>query len=97
MKREDADFITHGSFASRLPTDATTKQKDGDASSPTPVWLDCDPGHDDAMAIILAGYNDTINLLGISAVAGNQLVEKTTLNAAKVLTVAGIHNVSEGG
>lgn len=39
-----------------------------------PVWMDCDPGHDDAMAIMLAGYSPAIKLLGISCVASNQTV-----------------------
>jgi inosine-uridine nucleoside N-ribohydrolase len=47
-----------------------------------PVWLDCDPGHDDVMAIIMACFNPGLNLLGISTVAGNQSVEKTFQNAA---------------
>lgn len=55
-----------------------------------PVWLDCDPGHDDACAIILAGYSPRLRLLGISTVAGNTCVENTTTNAAKVLIAAGL-------
>eukprot|EP01132_Coremiostelium_polycephalum_P000962 gene962-1225_t len=51
------------------------------------VWLDCDPGHDDAFAIMLAAHNPNINLLGISTVAGNQTVEKTTNNALRVLEI----------
>eukprot|EP01104_Vermistella_antarctica_P013966 TRINITY_DN431_c0_g1_i3.p1 TRINITY_DN431_c0_g1~~TRINITY_DN431_c0_g1_i3.p1 ORF type:complete len:247 (+),score=24.58 TRINITY_DN431_c0_g1_i3:125-865(+) len=57
------------------------------------VWLDCDPGHDDAFAIILAGYSDSLCLLGISTVGGNQTVEKTTKNCLKVLAVSGLTDV----
>jgi purine nucleosidase len=55
------------------------------------VILDCDPGHDDAMAILLAHGNPEIDLLAITTVAGNQTVDKTSLNARRVCTVAGIH------
>jgi len=48
------------------------------------IILDCDPGHDDAIAILLAGSNPNINLLGISVVAGNQTIEKTAQNALNV-------------
>ncbi|CAL5224804.1 g7549 [Coccomyxa viridis] len=57
------------------------------------VWLDCDPGHDDALAIILAGYDSRLRLLGVSTVAGNQTVEKVTLNALGLLTAAGLHSI----
>ncbi|GBG93070.1 hypothetical protein CBR_g58653 [Chara braunii] len=53
------------------------------------VWLDCDPGHDDAIAIILAAHSDNIDLLGISTVYGNEEVSKVTLNALKVLRTCG--------
>jgi inosine-uridine nucleoside N-ribohydrolase len=59
----------------------------------TPVVLDCDPGHDDAMAILLAAASPAIDLVGITTVAGNQTLEKTTLNARRVCTVAGIQGV----
>ncbi len=49
------------------------------------VIMDCDPGHDDAIAIMLALASDNIDLLGITTVGGNQTVEKTTKNACKVL------------
>lgn len=58
-----------------------------------PVWLDCDPGHDDALAIILAGYSPAVKLLGISTVAGNQTLDKVTRNALDILDVSGLNNV----
>ena len=56
----------------------------------TSCWLDCDPGHDDAMAIILACYNKKVDLIGISTTAGNQGVEKTTKNALNALNIIGL-------
>ena len=55
------------------------------------IVLDCDPGHDDAVAILLAGKNPNLNLLGISVVAGNQTIEKTARNALNVATFLGIN------
>jgi purine nucleosidase len=60
---------------------------------PRKVILDCDPGHDDAMAILLARGNPEIELVGITTVAGNHTIDKVTLNARRVCTVAGIDNV----
>jgi inosine/uridine nucleosidase len=60
---------------------------------PRKIILDCDPGHDDAMAILLAAGSPEIELLGITTVAGNQTLEKTTLNARRVCSVAGITDV----
>jgi purine nucleosidase/pyrimidine-specific ribonucleoside hydrolase len=55
----------------------------------TPILLDCDPGHDDAIAILLALGSDELELRGVSTVAGNQTLEKTTVNAIRVLELAG--------
>ena len=55
----------------------------------TPVLLDCDPGHDDAIAMLLALGSDELELRGITTVAGNQTLEKTTANAIRVLELAG--------
>jgi inosine-uridine nucleoside N-ribohydrolase len=60
---------------------------------PHKIILDCDPGHDDAIAILLAAHHPDIELMAITTVAGNQSVEKTTLNALKVCTLANIRNV----
>jgi inosine/uridine nucleosidase len=57
------------------------------------IILDCDPGHDDAMAILLAHGNPEIELLAITTVAGNQTLDKTSLNARRVCTVAGVRDV----
>jgi inosine-uridine nucleoside N-ribohydrolase len=57
------------------------------------IWLNCDPGHDDAVAILLAGQNQTIELLGISTEAGNQTVEKTTQNALRMLYACGLSHI----
>ena len=58
-----------------------------------PIILDCDPGHDDAMAILLARGCPDIDLRAITTVAGNQTLEKTTLNARRVCSVARIDDV----
>ncbi|KAI0776212.1 nucleoside hydrolase [Trametes elegans] len=49
------------------------------------IWLDCDPGHDDATAILLALHCPNIRLLGISTVHGNASAENTNNNAARCL------------
>lgn len=58
-----------------------------------PVILDCDPGHDDAFAILLACASPELEVLAITTVAGNQTLPRTTLNALKLATVAGIRGV----
>jgi inosine-uridine nucleoside N-ribohydrolase len=54
-----------------------------------PVVVDCDPGQDDAIALLLALASRELELLGVTTVAGNQTLEKTTANALKVLELAG--------
>jgi pyrimidine-specific ribonucleoside hydrolase len=53
------------------------------------IWLDCDPGHDDMMAILLACNHPKIHLLGISSTAGNKPLDLTTTNALKTLYMIG--------
>lgn len=55
----------------------------------TPIVIDCDPGHDDAIAILLALASPEVELRGVTTVAGNQTLAKTTRNALKVLELAG--------
>lgn len=59
----------------------------------TPIILDCDPGHDDALAILLAAASPAVDLLAITTCGGNQTVEKCTLNARRMCSVAGITGV----
>ncbi|WP_405175032.1 nucleoside hydrolase [Paenibacillus sp. FSL H8-0261] len=53
----------------------------------TPIIIDCDPGHDDAIAILLAIANsEKLDLRGITTVGGNQILDKITENALKVIS-----------
>lgn len=54
------------------------------------IILDCDPGHDDAVAIMMAANHPSLELLGITVVAGNQTLEKTTRNALHVCQHLGL-------
>jgi inosine-uridine nucleoside N-ribohydrolase len=58
-----------------------------------PVILDCDPGHDDAIALLLAVASPELELLGVTTVHGNATLERTTTNALRVLDLAGRSDV----
>jgi inosine-uridine nucleoside N-ribohydrolase len=58
-------------------------------SAPIPVILDCDPGHDDALAIMLALARPELRVLAVTTVAGNAPLAATTRNALRVLTLLG--------
>jgi len=58
-------------------------------TSPRPIILDCDPGHDDAIAIMLAVSDPAIDLLAVTTVAGNVTLDHTTRNALRVLDMVG--------
>ena len=49
------------------------------------IIIDCDPGHDDAFALLLSVYDPSLDLIGVSTCAGNQTIEKTSLNASNLL------------
>jgi len=59
----------------------------------TPLVLDCDPGHDDAIALLLALASPEVELLGVTTVHGNQTLDKTTDNALRVLELVGRSDV----
>ncbi|KAA0979040.1 nucleoside hydrolase [Paeniglutamicibacter gangotriensis] len=63
------------------------------STEPRKIILDCDPGHDDAVAILLAHGSPAIELLAVTTVVGNQTLEKVTQNALSVGTIAGITGV----
>ncbi len=54
-----------------------------------PVLLDCDPGHDDALAILLACAAPELDVLAVTTVGGNAGLANTTRNALRVLTLLG--------
>ena len=64
--------------------------------SPKPVILDVDPGHDDAVALMLACGHPDLDLLAVTTVAGNVTIEKTTRNALRVLSLVGCTDVPVG-
>ena len=59
----------------------------------TPLILDCDPGHDDAIALLLALASPEIDLVGVTTTHGNQTLDKTTDNALRVLALAGREDI----
>ncbi|MET4060739.1 purine nucleosidase [Arthrobacter sp. UYP6] len=60
---------------------------------PHKIILDCDPGHDDAVALLLAHGSPEIDLLAVTTVVGNQTLEKVTRNALAIARVANITGV----
>ena len=59
----------------------------------TRILLDCDPGHDDAIALLLALASPEVELLGVTTTYGNQTLEKTTANVLRVLELVGRSDV----
>ncbi|RXZ39115.1 nucleoside hydrolase, partial [Agromyces binzhouensis] len=58
-----------------------------------PVIVDCDPGHDDVMALWLAAGHPALDLLAVTTVGGNVPLEHTSRNARIALSVAGVAGV----
>jgi len=55
-----------------------------------PVILDGDPGHDDAIAWVLANASPMLDIRGVTSVCGNQTIRKTTYNAGRIMTLIGL-------
>ncbi len=55
-----------------------------------PVILDGDPGHDDAIAWVLARSRPELKILGVTTSSGNQTLEKTTYNAGRIMALIGL-------
>ncbi|WP_324650101.1 nucleoside hydrolase [Georgenia sp. H159] len=55
-----------------------------------PVVVDCDPGLDDAVALALVAAAPELDLLGVTTVAGNVSLARTTANAGSVLELLGL-------
>lgn len=66
---------------------------EGPGPRPIPVILDCDPGHDDAIAILLAVASPAIDLRAVTTTFGNCSVDDATRNALRILTLAGATDV----
>lgn len=58
------------------------------------IILDCDPGHDDAIAMLLAWGNPNIDLVAVTTVAGNQTIDKVTHNALSVARVGNMQGLT---
>lgn len=62
-----------------------------------PVILDGDPGHDDAIAWVLAAASPMLKILAVTSVCGNQTIEKTTYNMQRIMTLIGLHVPAAAG
>ena len=54
-----------------------------------PVWIDCDTGVDDAVAIMLAHALEELSVVGLSATCGNQTLERTFRNTSRICRLIG--------
>lgn len=63
----------------------------------TPIILDCDPGHDDAISLILAMSSKALKPLAVTTSAGNQTPDKTLNNALRILTLLERHDIPVAG
>lgn len=59
-------------------------------SNRIPIILDGDPGHDDAIAWVLANASPLLEIRAVTSVCGNQTIQKTTYNAGRIMTLIGL-------
>ena len=62
-----------------------------------PIILDCDPGHDDAIAMVLALASPELDVKAITASAGNQTPDQTLRNVLRMLTLLGRQDIPVAG
>ncbi|MCF7935158.1 MAG: nucleoside hydrolase [Synergistales bacterium] len=62
-------------------------------TDPVPIILDVDPGHDDAVAMMLARADPAVDLRAVTAVAGNQTLDKTEANTLRLASVLGLGDI----
>lgn len=62
-----------------------------------PIVIDCDPGHDDAIALMLATASPELDLRAVTTVAGNTTLDKTTANAIRILDILGLETAVAAG
>lgn len=55
----------------------------------TPVIFDCDPGHDDALALVMAFASEKLDIKAVTVCAGNAALDKTLTNAKRILRLLG--------
>lgn len=60
---------------------------------PRDIWVDCDPGHDDALALLVATHHPGLRLVGVSTVSGNTSGRAVYINAARILVAIGADQV----
>ena len=79
----------------KKPSLATSgrRERTDDMTIATPILFDCDPGHDDAIALVMAHRSPAIELLGVTTTCGNAELEKTTANALRILEYIGAGDV----
>ncbi|ADO49399.1 pyrimidine-specific ribonucleoside hydrolase RihA [[Enterobacter] lignolyticus] len=62
-----------------------------------PIIIDCDPGHDDAITIVLALASPELSVKAITSSAGNQTPEKTLRNVLRMLTLLNRSDIPVAG